>query len=86
MRVRVNGEVHDLSESFDLDKQKWHDIEVVVDRLVIGASAEQTRVADSVETALKMASGTRWWMWWTAMNCCFLSSSPAFTAISAWAA
>ena len=58
VRVRVNGEVHDLSESFDLDKQKWHDIEVVVDRLVIGASAEQTRVADSVETALKMASGT----------------------------
>ena len=57
VRVRVNGEVHDLSESFDLDKQKWHDIEVVVDRLVIGASAEQTRVADSVETALKMASG-----------------------------
>ena len=58
VRVRVNGEVHDLSESFDLDKQKWHDIEVVVDRLVIGSSAEQTRVADSVETALKMASGT----------------------------
>ena len=58
VRVRVNGDVHDLSESFDLDKQKWHDIEVVVDRLVIGASAEQTRVADSVETALKMASGT----------------------------
>ena len=55
---RVNGEVSELSESFDLDKQKWHDIEVVVDRLVIGASAEQTRVADSVETALKMASGT----------------------------
>ena len=57
VRVRVNGEVHDLSESFDLDKQKWHDIEVVVDRLVIGSSAEQTRVADSVETALKMAGG-----------------------------
>ena len=57
VRVRVNGEVHDLSESFDLDKQKWHHIEVVVDRLVIGDSAEQTRVADSVETALKMAGG-----------------------------
>ncbi len=57
VRVRVNGEVRDLAESFDLDKQKWHDIEVVVDRLVVGASAEQSRVADSVETALKMASG-----------------------------
>ena len=57
VRVRVNGEVHDLSETFDLDKQKWHTIEVVVDRLVIGDSAESGRVADSVETALKMASG-----------------------------
>ena len=57
VRVRVNGEVHDLSETFDLDKQKWHTIEIVVDRLVIGDSAEPTRVADSVEAALRMASG-----------------------------
>ena len=57
VRVRVNGEVHDLSETFDLDKKKWHTIEIVVDRLVIGDSAEPTRVSDSVETALKMASG-----------------------------
>ena len=58
VRVRVNGEVHDLSEEFDLDKQKWHTIEVVVDRLVIGDSAEPGRVADSVESALKLAGGT----------------------------
>ena len=57
VRVRVNGEVHDLSEQFDLDKKKWHTIEVVVDRLVVGDSAEPTRVADSVESALKMAGG-----------------------------
>ena len=57
VRVRVNGEVHDLSETFDLDKRKWHTIEVVVDRLVVGDSAEQGRVADSVESALKMAGG-----------------------------
>ena len=57
VRVRVNGEVHDLSETFDLDKKKWHTIEIVVDRLVIGDSAEPTRVSDSVETSLKMASG-----------------------------
>ena len=57
VRVRVNGEVHDLSETFDLDKKKWHTIEIVVDRLVIGDSAEPARVADSVETALKMAGG-----------------------------
>ena len=57
VRVRVNGEVHDLSESFDLDKKKWHTIEVVVDRLVVGDSAEPARVADSVESALKLAGG-----------------------------
>ena len=58
VRVRVNGETHDLSEDFDLDKKKWHTIEVVVDRLVVGDSAEPTRVADSVEAALKLSSGT----------------------------
>ena len=58
VRVRLNGDVHDLSESFELDKQKWHTIEVIVDRLVIGDSAEPARVADSVESALKMAGGT----------------------------
>ena len=57
VRVRVNGEVRDLSETFDLDKQKWHTIEIVVDRLVIGDSAESGRVTDSVETAVKMAGG-----------------------------
>ena len=57
VRVRVNGEVHDLSETFDLDKQKWHTIEIVVDRLVVGDSAETGRVTDSVETAVKMADG-----------------------------
>ena len=57
VRVRVNGEVHDLSETFDLDKKKWHTIEVVVDRLVVGDSAQPGRVADSVESALKMAGG-----------------------------
>ena len=58
VRVRVNGEVRDLSETFDLDKQKWHTIDIVVDRLVVGDSAEPTRVADSVESALRMAEGT----------------------------
>ena len=55
---RVNGEVHDLSEEFDLDKQKWHTIEIVVDRLVSGTGADASRVTDSVETALRMAGGT----------------------------
>ena len=58
VRVRVNGETHDLSETFDLNKKKWHTIEIVVDRLVIGDSAEPGRVAESVEAALKMAGGS----------------------------
>ena len=57
VRVRVDGEQRDLSESFDLDKKKWHDIEVVVDRLVIGKGGDTSRVADSVEQAMRLAGG-----------------------------
>jgi excinuclease ABC subunit A len=57
VRVRVNGEIRDLSQDIVLDRQKWHSIEVVVDRLVIGDSAEVNRVADSVEQALKLGKG-----------------------------
>ncbi|PKB65573.1 MAG: excinuclease ABC subunit A [SAR202 cluster bacterium Io17-Chloro-G3] len=57
VRVRLNKEVHDLSEQFDLNKKKWHTIEIVVDRLVIGEGTDQTRLADSVETALTQGTG-----------------------------
>ena len=59
VRVRVNGQIHLLDEIGDLnlDKQKWHYIEIVVDRLVVGQEMEASRVADSVETALKEGSG-----------------------------
>ncbi len=57
-RVRVDGEVHDLSERIPLDKYKQHSIAVVVDRLVIGDSGSRTRLSDSVETALKLGNGT----------------------------
>ncbi|MDO8717077.1 MAG: excinuclease ABC subunit UvrA, partial [Dehalococcoidales bacterium] len=56
-RVRVDGKINELSEEFQLDKKKKHTIEVVVDRLVIGQSDSQGRIADSVETALKLGSG-----------------------------
>jgi len=56
-RVRVDGEVRDLSSEIRLDKNKKHSIEVVVDRLVIGQSGSQSRIADSVETALKLGAG-----------------------------
>ncbi|MDW7725919.1 MAG: excinuclease ABC subunit UvrA [Candidatus Methanoperedens sp.] len=55
-RVRVDGEIHELSEELLLDKQKKHDIDVVVDRLVIKAGIEE-RLADSVAIALKEGGG-----------------------------
>ena len=57
VRVRVDGQIYDLSEEFQLDKNKKHSIEAVVDRLVIGQSGSQSRIADSVETALKLGAG-----------------------------
>jgi excinuclease ABC subunit A len=56
-RVRVDGHTHDLSEEIQLDKNKKHTIEAVVDRLVMGQSGNQSRIADSVETALKLGAG-----------------------------
>ena len=57
VRVRVDGGIADLSSDFQLDKFKKHSIEAVVDRLVIGQSGGQGRIADSVETALKLGAG-----------------------------
>jgi len=57
VRVRVDGEIYDpSSDEIVLDKQKKHNIEIVVDRLVVRAGIEK-RLTDSVETALKMAKG-----------------------------
>jgi len=56
VRVRIDGEVVDLGEEIHLDKAKKHTIEVVVDRLVVREGMEQ-RLADSLETALKMGEG-----------------------------
>src|SRR3989475_1910444 len=55
-RVRVNGIVRELGEEIDLDKKRKHTIDVVVDRLVVkdGLGA---RLADSLETALRLADG-----------------------------
>ncbi|GAA3412723.1 excinuclease ABC subunit UvrA [Paenibacillus hodogayensis] len=56
VRVRINGEIRDLSEKIELEKNKKHSIEVVVDRIVIKSDV-QARLADSLETALKLADG-----------------------------
>ncbi|MBA7466516.1 MAG: excinuclease ABC subunit UvrA [Dehalococcoidia bacterium] len=57
VRVRVDGSIHDLAEDFDLDRYKQHTIEAVVDRLVIQGRDQQGRLADSVETSLKLGGG-----------------------------
>src|ERR1051326_3385797 len=58
VRVRVDGEVRDLSEKIDLEKRKNHSIAVVVDRLVVSPEHEdKSRIADSIEQALKLGSG-----------------------------
>lgn len=56
VRVRVDGEVMDVSEDIQLEKNKKHTIEVVIDRLVVRDGMEP-RLADSLETALKLGDG-----------------------------
>ncbi|MFF5996785.1 excinuclease ABC subunit UvrA [Lysinibacillus sp. KU-BSD001] len=56
VRVRVNGELRDLDDNIELDKNKKHTIEVVVDRIVIKEGIA-TRLSDSLEAALRLAEG-----------------------------
>ena len=55
-RVRIDGEFYNIEETPKLDKKLKHDIEVVIDRLVVRDGME-TRLADSFETALRLADG-----------------------------
>jgi excinuclease ABC subunit A len=55
-RVRVNGQMRGLDEEIDLDKKRKHTIEVIVDRLVVRDTLG-SRLADSLETALRLADG-----------------------------
>ena len=56
VRVRVDGEIREVTEEIKLDKNKKHSIEVVVDRVIIRPGQEK-RLADSLETALSLADG-----------------------------
>jgi len=56
VRVRVDGNLYDLTEEIKLDKNIKHNIEIVVDRLVIKEGIEK-RLADSIESVLKLADG-----------------------------
>ncbi|HJS33837.1 MAG TPA: excinuclease ABC subunit UvrA, partial [Alphaproteobacteria bacterium] len=55
-RVKIDGKLHEIDAAPALDKKRKHDIEVVVDRLVVGP-ALGNRLADSIETALALADG-----------------------------
>ena len=56
VRARVDGSMYDLSESIKLEKNKKHNIEIVIDRLVIKDGIE-TRLSDSIETASTLSGG-----------------------------
>ena len=56
VRVRVDGELKELSEEIRLDKNKKHTLEVVVDRIVVKETASR-RLAESLETSLKLGEG-----------------------------
>lgn len=65
-RVRINGENHDLEDEINLDRYKVHNIDVIVDRLIIrqyedpeseDAKAAESRLTDAIETALELGDG-----------------------------
>ncbi|GEL76523.1 excinuclease ABC subunit UvrA [Tenuibacillus multivorans] len=56
IRLRVDGEMREINEEINLDKNKNHTIEVVIDRLIVKEGIE-TRLSDSLETALRLSGG-----------------------------
>ncbi|MGE5808246.1 MAG: excinuclease ABC subunit UvrA [Nitrospirota bacterium] len=56
VRARIDGAIRELSEPVPMDKKKKHDIEIVIDRLVVKPGVER-RLAESIETALRQADG-----------------------------
>ena len=56
VRARINGEIINLEDNIELDKNKRHDIEIVIDRLVMKPDI-RSRLSDSVETAFKVSGG-----------------------------
>ena len=56
VRVRVNGEMYEVTDNIELDKNKAHSIEVIIDRIVVREGIE-SRLSDSIETALPLGNG-----------------------------
>jgi len=57
VRVRVDGSLYEIGEQIPMDKNKKHDVEVVVDRIVIGPE-QRTRLVESIETATRLGNGS----------------------------
>jgi len=57
VRVRVDGSLYEIGESIPMDKNKKHDVQVVVDRIVVGPD-QRTRLVDSIETAARLGGGS----------------------------
>ncbi len=61
VRVRIDGSMYELTEEIKLDKNIKHNIDIVVDRLVV-KDGIQRRLTDSIENVLELAEGCWWWM------------------------
>jgi len=57
VRVRIDGEILEIEDAIKLEKNKWHNIEVVVDRLIVKNDMDKSRLNESVETCLKIGDG-----------------------------
>jgi excinuclease ABC subunit A len=57
VRVRVDGSLYEIGEAIPMDKNKKHDVQVVVDRIVVGPE-QRTRLVDSIETAARLGGGS----------------------------
>lgn len=57
-QARIDGELQDIEYDLKLDRYKTHDIDIVIDRWIIGESASEARMAKSLRTAMQMGEGT----------------------------
>lgn len=57
-RMRVNGETRDLQDEITLNKNQWHNLEIVVDRVIVRDVPDRERLTQSIETALAQSKGT----------------------------
>ena len=83
VRVQIDGNLYELSEEISLDKNIKHNIEIVVDRLIVKPGIEK-RLSDSIETVLDLAEGLLMVDTMDGNIHNFSQSFPALTAVSVW--